>query len=316
VRATSKTWSPASIPDLTGTVAVVTGPTVGGIGWYTARELSAHGAAVILAGRSWDRLDAADRALHDALPAARTEKVALDLADLRSVRAGAEAIGDAAYELGGPLGLLVNNAGVMATPARRTVDDLDLQLATNHFGPFLLTGLLLEGLAASGRGRVVTVSSIMHRLARTPPLSYPTVPVGHYSAWGTYAQSKLANLLFTRELDRRLRAAALPVTALAAHPGYADTRLVSNGPMARWGRFAGIGQAASSALAQTPEQGAWPSLMAATADLPPGSYVGPSGPFELSGPPRPVGCSRLARDPDAARALWELSEQTTGIAYP
>ncbi|MEX0428231.1 oxidoreductase [Nocardioides sp. DS6] len=310
------TWSTASIPDLSGTIAVVTGPTAGGIGWHTARGLASHGAAVILAGRSWERLDAADKALHDAVPTARTEKVALDLADLRSVRAGAEAIADAAYELGGPLRLLVNNAGVMATPPQRTVDGLDLQLATNHFGPFLLTGLLLESLVASGSGRVVTVASLMHKMARRAPLSYPTVPVGRYSAWGTYAQSKLANLLFTYELDRRVRAAGLPITAVAAHPGYADTHLVANGPMARWGRFSSIGQAASSAVAQTPEAGSWPTLMAATADLPRASYVGPGGPFELAGPPRPVSASRLARDPDAARALWELSEQTTGIAYP
>jgi len=310
-------WSIAAIPDLTGTIAVVTGPTVGGIGWYTARELAGHGASLVLAGRSWDRLDAADKALHDAVPTARTEKVALDLADLRSVRAGAEAIGDAAYELGGSVGLLVNNAGVMATPQQRTVDGLDLQLATNHFGPFLLTGLLLESLVASGRGRVVTVSSLMHKLARRAPLAYPTVPVGRYSAWGTYCQSKLANLLFTYELDRRVRAAGLPVTALAAHPGYSDTRLVANGPLSRWGgRLTTIGQAASSAVAQSPEAGAWPSLMAATADLPAGSFIGPGGPLEMAGPPRHVSATRLARDPDAARALWELSEQTTGIAYP
>ncbi|MEP9382195.1 oxidoreductase [Nocardioides sp. KR10-350] len=312
------TWGISDLPDLGGRTAVVTGPSVGGIGWYVARGLASHRAGVILAGRSWARLDEAEKALRDAVPDARTDKVMLDLADLQSVRAGAEAIGDAAYELGGQLHLLVNNAGVMATPQKRTVDGLDLQLATNHFGPFLLTGLLLESLAESGSGRVVTVSSLMHRFARTAPLRYPTVAVGRYSAWGAYCQSKLANLLFVAELDRRLRAAGLPVSAVAAHPGYADTRLVANGPLTRWGvgRAATIGQAVSSAVAQSPESGALPVLMAATADLPGGTYVGPGGPFEVSGPPRVVRPSRPARDPDAARALWELSEQTTGIAYP
>jgi len=312
------TWRIADLPDLTGTTAALTGPTPGGIGWFTARELARKGASLVLAGRSWSKLDAAEKELRADVPDVRMEKVLLDLADLQSVRAAAEAINDAAYELGGPLHLLVNNAGVMATPQQRTVDGLDRQLATNHFGPFLLTGLLLESLAASGGGRVVTVSSLMHRFARKAPLNYPTVAVGRYSAWGVYSQSKLANLLFTAELQRRLAAAGLPVAAYAAHPGYADTRLVANGPLARrrTGRLTSIGQAASSAVAQSPEAGAWPTLMAATAELEPGSFVGPAGPLGLSGAPTLDRPSRLARDPDAARALWELSEQTTGIAYP
>jgi len=312
------TWGIADVPDLSGRTAVVTGPTLGGIGYFTALELARGGAGVVLAGRSWGRLDEAEKQLRDDVPGARTEKVLLDLADLQSVRAAGEAINDAAYELGGPLHLLVNNAGVMATPRARTVDGLDLQLATNHFGPFLLTGLLLESLVASGAGRIVTVSSLMHRFARKAPLAYPTVAVGRYSPWGVYSQSKLANLLFTAELQRRLAAAGVPVTAYAAHPGYADTRLVANGPLAKWGagRLASIGQAVSSAVAQSPQAGALPTLMAATADLEPGAFVGPGGPLGLNGAPTLDTPSRLARDPDAARALWELSEQTTGIAYP
>lgn len=312
------TWGIADMPDLVGTTAVVTGPTVGGLGWLTARELARKGAGVILAGRTWSKLDAAEKALRDVVPEARTEKVLLDLADLQSVRAGAEAIKDAAYELGGPLHLLVNNAGVMATPRRRTVDGLDLQMATNHFGPFLLTGLLFESLAASGSGRVVTVSSFLHRPALRAPLGSPTAAGGLYSKWVVYCQTKLANLLFTAELDRRTRAASLPVMAVAAHPGYADTRLVANGPLSRWGTgpIASIGQAVNSAVAQPAEAGALPILMAATAAVPPGALVGPSGPFTTRGAPTIETPARPARDPKAARALWELSEQTTGIAYP
>ncbi|MFT4084869.1 MAG: oxidoreductase [Nocardioides sp.] len=307
------TWSCDDIGDLSGTTAVVTGPSLGGIGWHTARELAGHGARVVLAGRSWSRLDTAAEAIAAEVPEAAIERVHLDLADLRSVRAAAEAIEDAAYELGAPLRLLINNAGVMATPERRTVDGLDLQLATNHFGPFLLTGLLFGSLAEHD-GRVVTVSSVMHRMARQAPLTYPTVAVGRYSRWGVYARSKLANLLFTYELDRRARAAGLRARALASHPGYADTQLIANGPMAT-GRFSRVGRRVSAAFAQPAERGAWPTLMAATADLASGTYVGP-GAFGLGGAPAPAASTRLSHDPAAARALWRLSEQTTGLAYP
>jgi NAD(P)-dependent dehydrogenase (short-subunit alcohol dehydrogenase family) len=305
------TWTAAQIPDLSGRIAVVTGPSVGGLGWHTAAGLARRGALVVLAGRSWQRLDAAEKALLDAVPGALLEKVALDLSDLQSVRAGAAAINDV-----GPVHVLVNNAGVMATPPQRTADGLDLQLATNHFGPFLLTGLLLPTLVESGDGRVVTVSSPMHRLARRAPLDHPTVAVGRYRPWEVYSRSKLANLLFTYELDRRLGRAGLPVRALAAHPGVARTHLVANGPLTRRprGRVASIAGAVTAAVSAPPEAGARPILMAATADLPGSSYVGPA--YEVNGPPRVAASSRLSRDPDAARALWELSEQTTGISYP
>ncbi|MFI5622392.1 oxidoreductase [Nocardioides sp. NPDC051685] len=311
-------WTTSDIPDLTGKNAVVTGPTLGGIGYFVARGLAAAGARVILAGRSWEKLDAAAAAISAEVPGARLDRVALDLSSLQAVRAGAEAIAAATFDGGGPLHLLVNNAGVMATPQSRTVDDLDLQMATNHFGPFLLTGLLLEPLAESGEARIVTMSSVMHKLARKAPLGYPTVQVGRYSPWNVYSQSKLANLLFTFELQRRLEKAGLPISAYAAHPGLASTRLMANGTSMRLiAPIASISEAAVHAMAQTPEAGAWPALMAATyPGLEPGTYIGPSDAFEARGAPKPVNASRLARDPEAARALWELSEQTTGIAYP
>jgi NAD(P)-dependent dehydrogenase (short-subunit alcohol dehydrogenase family) len=217
----------------------------------------------------------------------------------------------------GPVSLLVNNAGVMGTPYSRTRDGFDLQMATNHWGPFLLTGLLLPQLVASGDGRVVTVSSVGHHLARHAPLHDPRSKPRLYSRWAVYGQTKVANLLFTFELDRRCRGAGLPVTALAAHPGFAGTHLVVNGQLGRaGGGAASILDAAVKAVSQSAAAGAWPTLMAATADLPGSTYVGPSGLGELSGTPQVVAPGRLALDRDAQRRLWEISEEVTGITYP
>jgi len=306
------TWTTEQIGDLGGSTAVVTGPSVGGIGYDTALELARHGARVVLAGRSRAKLADAEAAIRREVPRAELVPVLLDLGDLSAVRrAGAEI---AAL---GPLHLLVNNAGIMATSYGRTVDGLEQQLATNHFGPFLLTGLLLPSLMAAGESaagaRVVTVSSIGHKLAPRAPLGDP-LATGRYLRWPTYFQSKLANLLFTYELDRRLRDAALPVRALAAHPGLVSSRLISNG--GSFGPLSRIADAAYPVISQRPTQGAWPSLMAATADLAGGTYVGPSGVGETQGAPHVVRSSRLSHDRIAQRRLWEISEQTTQIAYP
>ena len=307
----SGVWTTADLPDLTGRTAVVTGPTLGGLGHHTALELARRGARVVLAGRTPARLDAAAEAITAEVPDAGLETLVVDLSDLSSVRAAAEQ----ARELG-PLHLLVNNAGIMASPFRRTSDGLESQMATNHFGPFLLTGLLLDQLAASGDGRVVTLSSQMHRVARSAPLDDPRVR-RRYSRWRVYGQTKLANLLFTFELDRRLRRAGLPVVALAAHPGFAGTHLVVNGQLgASRGRGASIMDAAVRAVSQPAHAGAWPTLMAATADLPGGTYVGPGGPGQSSGPPRIVGATPLAHDEMAQRRLWETSEETVGLSWP
>jgi NAD(P)-dependent dehydrogenase (short-subunit alcohol dehydrogenase family) len=307
----SDAWTTADIGDLSGRTAVVTGPTLGGLGFHTALELARHGARVVLAGRTPDKLAAAAEAIAAEVPAASTEALVVDLSDLGSVRAA----GEAAAGLG-PLHLLVNNAGVMAPPLRRTGDGLESQMATNHFGPFLLTGLLLDQLAASGDGRVVTLSSQMHRVARSAPLADPHGQ-RRYSRWHVYGQTKLANLLFTSELDRRCRAAGVPITAVAAHPGFAGTHLAANGQYGRAsGGIASILDATIKAVSQSAEAGAWPSLMAATDDLPGNTYVGPSGFRQTTGPPRIVGRSRLARDEKAAARLWEISEQTVGLHYP
>lgn len=305
------TWQLADLPDQAGRTVVVTGPTLGGIGHVTALELARRGARVVLAGRRDQALRAAEDAIRAVVPAAQLVRQILDLASLASVRAAAADLADL-----GEIDVLVNNAGVMATPRRASVDGLDLQLATNHAGPFLLTGLLLPQLAAGAAGRVVSVASIAHRLARSAPTDL-TSRSGRYSRWGVYAQSKLANLLFTYELDRRAREAGIPIKALAAHPGFAATHLVANGQTGRSsGGVASILDAAARAVSQPPDRGAWPTLMASTADLPGGTYCGPSGPGELAGAPQVVAGTVLSRDPDAAGRLWDLSEGATGISYP
>lgn len=296
--------------------AVVTGPSMGGIGFHTALELARRGDRVVLAGRSRGRLEEAAAAIRREVPGAALEPLVVDLASLESVRHAAEHAGTL-----GPLHLLVNNAGVMGTPLRRTADGFELQLATNHLGPFLLTGLLLPRLVAGATAtgvdsRVVTVSSVFHRMARSAPLGDPRVP-GRYQKWNAYAQSKLANLLFAFELDRRLREAHLPVRSLAAHPGFAGTHLAANGQYGRAsGGIASILDGAIRAVSQSAAAGARPTLMAATDDLPGGTYCGPGGPGELSGAPQVVTASGRAQDPLAQRALWEVSERAVGLRWP
>ena len=305
-------WQLADIPDQAGRTVVVTGTTLGGLGHHTALELARRGARVVLAGRNPERLGETLETIRSDVPAAELEQLRVDLADLGSVRRA----GEAAIALG-PIDVLVNNAGVMGTSRQVTADGLDLQLATNHFGPFLLTGLLLPQLLASKDATVVTVSSNMHRVARGAPLGDPRLHHGLYAKWRVYGQSKLANLLFCYELDRRAREKELPLRALAAHPGFAGTHLAANG---QYGRSAGgiatILDASVKAVSQPAAQGAWPVLMAATGDLPGATYVGPGGLGEMRGTPQVTTSTRLSRDEDAQRRLWELSEQTTGIRYP
>jgi NAD(P)-dependent dehydrogenase (short-subunit alcohol dehydrogenase family) len=306
-------WTLADIPDQAGRTVLVTGTTVGGLGQFTALELARRGARVVLAGRTGQRLDETEAAILAEVPGAGLEKLVVDLADLGSVRrAAAEAAGL------GPIDVLVNNAGVMGTPYHRTADGLEQQMATNHFGPFLLTGLLLPQLVASGAGTVVAVSSQMHRIARKAPLGDPHVQEGRYQRWPVYGQSKLANLLFVYELDRRARRAEVPVKALAAHPGFASTHLAANGQYGRSsGGVASILDAVIKAVSpNSADQGAWPTLMAATADLPGATYVGPDGLAEWGGHPQVTSSTKQSYDETAQRRLWQISEEVTGVRYP
>ena len=309
---TSGTWSLADLEDQSGRTVLVTGCSTGGLGHYVSLELARRGARVVLAGRTEAKLEATDAAIRAEAPAARLERLVVDLAELASVRRAAARA--AAY---GPLHVLVNNAGVMAPAYSRTVDGLELQLATNHFGPFLLTGLLTPQLVAAADARVVTVSSQAHRLARRAPLGDTYRHEGRYQRWTAYGATKLANLLFTYELDRRARAAGLPMRALAAHPGLAGTHLVVNGQLGRsTGPVASILDAATKAVSQSAADGALPLLMAASAELPGATYVGPSGQHQARGLPRIVDSNALSHDPEAQRRLWEISEEVVGLAWP
>ncbi len=305
-------WTPADIPDLSGKRALVTGVT-SGIGEGTAIELARHGAEVILGARNPAKLEASIARIQEAVPDGSLTPLSVDVSDLASVRR-------AARQVQGPLDLLINNAGVMATPHQRTADGLELQMATNYFGPFALTGLLFDQLVASGDGRVVAVSSQASRLARRAPLEDPREQSRRYSRWRAYSESKLADLMFVLELDRRAHARGLPVRGLAAHPGYSATGLMgagrNTGNAKEKVRYsATILQAVFEVAGQPPELGALPTLMAATADLPGSTYVGPSGLLQMKGHPRIVSPRRLATDRETQRQLWEISEETTGVRF-
>jgi NAD(P)-dependent dehydrogenase (short-subunit alcohol dehydrogenase family) len=308
---TAPHWTLDQIPDLTGKQALVTGVT-SGLGEITVLELARRGARVVMAARSETKLRATIDDLHGTLPNAELIPLLVDLADLSSVRRAAEE----ATGLG-PIDILINNAGVMATPFRRTVDGFELQFGTNHLGHFALTGLLFPQLAKAEAARVVTVASQAHRIARTVPLEDPRNDKRHYRKWTAYAESKLANLLFAFELDRRARAAGTTVASMAAHPGYAATALFSGLNLDGTKPDGAIVVGASRLLGQPSEMGAQPSLMAATMlGLPGGSYVGPDGFVEMRGRPTLVKASRLARDEQLAHRLWQVSEEATHVTFP
>ena len=301
-------WTAADIPDLTGQRAVVTGAT-SGLGEATAVELARHGAHVVITARDAARGGRARESVLRAAPGASVEVAALDLADLQSVRAFAD---EQAAE---PLDLLVNNAGVMAIPARRTVDGFELQMATNHLGPFALTGLLLPALLRRPGARVVTVSSFVHWFGS---LNFADLMSEQsYDPWQAYARTKLANLLFMRELGRRSTAAGFGLVSAAAHPGYARTNLQYVGPRMTGRRStAAVMRVGNAVLGQSATTGALPQLRAATdPEVRSGDYFGPRGVAEQRGLPKRVRMSSNARDEIAARLLWEASEDLTGVAY-
>ncbi|MDQ3320054.1 MAG: oxidoreductase [Actinomycetota bacterium] len=303
-------WKTSDIPDQSGRLAVVTGAN-SGIGLVAARELTRAGAHVVMAVRDAARGEDAAHKVRSAASAAEVEVMELDLADLSSVRSFAAAFGE---DHEGP-DLLVNNAGVMALPHRTTADGFEMQFGTNHLGHFALTGLLLPGLSGRPDPRVVTVSSGAHKMGK---IDFGDLQgERRYQKWKAYGQSKLANLLFAFELGRRASAAGLPLTSVAAHPGYAATNLQSAGPkMSGSGLEERLMSLVNRVVAQDDEHGALPTLYAATEpNLPSGSYVGPDGPLEMRGRPRLVGASERAWDEQTARRLWETSEELTGVHY-
>jgi NAD(P)-dependent dehydrogenase (short-subunit alcohol dehydrogenase family) len=291
----SHKWTAQDLPDLSGRTFVVTGAN-SGLGLIDARELARAGARVVLAVRDTAKGEQAARTIDG--PA---EVRKLDLADLSSIRAFAEA-------WDGDLDVLINNAGIMAVPQQRTRDGFEMQVGTNHLGHFALTNLLLPHVT----DRVVTLSSGAHRIGKldVDDLNWER---RSYQRWSAYGQSKLSNLLFTLELQRRLAAAGSQVRAVAAHPGYAATNLQSRTQNALQNGLMAIG---NKLIAQSDEMGALPTLYAATQDIPGGSYVGPDGLGEQRGHPTLVGRSSAASDGQTARRLWERSEELTGVRFP
>ncbi|WP_306214831.1 oxidoreductase [Actinoplanes sp. RD1] len=281
-------FSTADLPDLTGRTAVVTGAN-SGIGLATARALAGAGARVVLAVRN--------AAKARAVPVPGTTEVrTVDLADLASIR-------EFAAGWHGPIDLLINNAAASVPDLRRTADGFELQFGTNHLGPFALTNLLLPHVT----GRVVTVSSQAERVGRIDfdDINQEREP---YRQSRAYNRSKLANLLFTAELQRRLTAAGSPVLAQSAHPGFVATEIYS--------QFGPVGRFLVRQLAQTPDQGALPVLYAAVADIPGDSFAGPRHLAHMRGAPQLINRSAAARDPRLAARLWDVSSQLTGVTFP
>jgi len=292
---TPSRWTADDLPSLAGQTVVVTGAN-SGLGLVTARKLARAGAHVVLAVRDTTKGQQAAATIQGS-----AEVRALDLADLASVRSFAESYA-------GTLDILINNAGVMAVPERRTKDGFELQIGTNHLGHFALTNLLLPQIT----DRVVTVSSTAHRTGkiRLDDLNWER---GGYGRWNAYCQSKLANLLFTLELERRLAEAGSPVHAYAAHPGLVATNLQGHTGSVVQDRILSI---VTRLFAQEDEMGALPTLFAATQDLPGASYVGPGGFQEQRGHPALAKRTAAAKDTDTARNLWDLSDELTGVAFP
>jgi NAD(P)-dependent dehydrogenase (short-subunit alcohol dehydrogenase family) len=291
----SSTWTAADLPAQRGRTIVVTGAN-SGLGLVTARELARAGAHVVLAVRDQAKGDRAAATIEGDCEVRR-----LDLSDLASIRRFAA-------HLDGGIDVLINNAGVMATPESRTADGFELQIGTNHLGHFALTNLLLPRIT----DRVVTLASGVHRIGRIR-LDDLNWERGRYHPWAAYGQSKLANLLFTLELQRRLSESGSPVRALAAHPGYAATNLQSHTGSALQHLAMSI---MNKTVAQSDTMGALPTLYAATQNLPGASYLGPGGMLEMRGHPALSSRSAAAGDPGTATRLWALSEQLTEVHYP
>jgi NAD(P)-dependent dehydrogenase (short-subunit alcohol dehydrogenase family) len=303
-------WTAQDVGDQRGRIAVITGAN-SGLGFETARVLAEHGATVVLAGRDPGRTSAAADRLRSAFPDAELQTAELDLASLESVRKAAADL-TARFPR---LNLLINNAGVMMPPYGLTKDGYERQFGTNHLGHFAFTGLLMPSLLAGPGSRVVTVSSNGHRVGR---MNFADLQSSqHYQKFAAYGRSKLANLMFTYELERRLKAAGAQTVAVAAHPGTARTDLarhmsgVSRGAMdPRFGLL-------NSWWVQDGAMGALPILRAATDPAAiGGTYYGPGGPFQLTGYPIVVRSSSRSLNKEAQRRLWAESEQLTQISYP
>jgi NAD(P)-dependent dehydrogenase (short-subunit alcohol dehydrogenase family) len=306
-------WTEEQMPDLAGKTFVVTGAN-SGIGFEASRALAARGATVVLACRSQEKGRAAVEAIRVQTPDAKLVLERVDLGDLASVRAFASRLGNSL----GKLDVLVNNAGIMAIPRLTTKDGFETQIGTNHLGHFALTGLLLGRLVESAPSRIVTVSSLAHTMGKFGALDASDLLLQTgYTKWGAYGRSKLANLLFAYELERRLEARFPSVLSVACHPGYAATNLQQVGPQmtnSTLGKaFMSVGNAL---LAQSAAAGALPTLFAATApEVRGGDFVGPGGPFKMIGAPVKQRSNHASHDAHAAARLWDTSVKLTGVDF-
>ena len=303
---TSERWTAANVPDQTGRTAVITGANTG-IGFETAAVLAGRGASVVLAVRNLDKGKAAAARITAATPGADVTVQRLDLSSLDSVRTAADEL----RSRHDAIDLLINNAGVMWTPRATTADGFELQFGTNHLGHFALTGLLLDRLLPVAGSRVVTISSVGHRIRAR--IHFDDLQWERsYSRVGAYGQAKLANLMFTYELQRRL-APEQKTIAVAAHPGGSNTELVRNSPAV----VRALNRVLAPVYAQSSAMGALPTLRAATdPHVRGGQYYGPDGFRETRGYPTLVQSSAQSHDADTQRRLWAISEELTGVTYP
>ncbi len=308
-------FTPSDMPDLTGSVAVVTGAN-SGLGLQTARMLAGAGATVVMTARSQAKFDEAEAEIRPRIRMADLRFVEMDLADLASVRAAAATIAEEFDHVD----LLVNNAGVMMTPEATTADGFELQLGTNHFGHFAFTGLLLDRLLAADAARIVTVSSGAHHMGEMDFDDLHQQRSDGYDTTAQYGRSKLANLLFSQELQRRFDAAGVAATSVAAHPGYTATNLQSTGVRMPGGsRIHTVADYAMRVLnplvGMDVEEGVLPQVHAAVGDVEGGSYWGPQGFREMRGPVGPAAIDPKARDRASAAMLWDLSVEATGVDF-
>jgi protochlorophyllide reductase len=299
-----------AIPPQDGRVAIVTGAN-SGLGFHTAERLAGAGARVLMACRNPEKAQSAYDELLATHPGADVELISLDLSSLDSVKSAAAQITASETHLD----LLINNAGVMAIPRNLTADGFEMQLGTNHLGHFALTGRLLDLLLATPDSRVVSVSSTAHKMGK---IKFDDLQGERkYEKWSRYGQSKLANLLFTYELERRLTASDASVMALASHPGWSATHLQTSGRGVEEASFMGkvIG-VANGLIAQSAAMGALPTLYAATSpDAVPGGFYGPEGIGEIRGMPTKVKSTSKSHDTATAERLWDISEDLTGVSY-
>lgn len=293
-------WTTQNIPDLTGKTAIVTGAN-SGIGFETAKALAEKGAEVVLACRNIEKARIARYEIHSMVRDAKLEIIRLDLADLDSVRKFAEAF-KSKYQT---LDLLINNAGIMIPPFTKTAEGFEVQFGANHLGHFALTDLLMDAILATPKARIVNVSSSAHRMG-TGTIDFDNLNAEKgYQPANAYAQSKLANLLFTLELNQQLSDIGSDVIVTSAHPGWTVTGLQK-----------GFLHTVSEVLGQRPYMGALPTLKAAfDPDAKRNDYFGPGGFMEMRGYPRKVDTSEAAKDTNLARELWDVSEELTGITY-